>query len=53
MNDGNLFYKSNAPSDPESDGNDNGETENEDNHDYSGAGYTISVHFYLVLCCAQ
>ena len=56
MNDGNLFYKNNVPSDPENDGNDNGETENEDNqednHNYSGAGYTnISTIIFCTLLC--
>ena len=52
MNDGNVFYKNNSPSDPENDGNDNGETENEDNHDYSGAGYTnISTILFGTLLC--
>jgi len=38
--------------DPENDGNDNGETENEDNHDYSGAGYTnISTILFCTLLC--
>ena len=54
FNDGitNLLDKNNTPSVSENDGNDNGETENEDNHDYSGAGYTnISTILFGTLMC--
>ena len=54
FNDGitNLFFLNNTPSVSENDGNDNGETQNENNHDYSGAGYTnISTILFGTLMC--
>ena len=44
--------KNNTPSASENDGNDNGETEDTSNHDYSGAGYTnISTILFVTLMC--
>ena len=44
--------KNNTPSASENDGNDNGETEDTSNQDYSGAGYTnISTILFVTLMC--